>query len=62
MWVVINLLAAKNHKSCRVDDDGYILQTVDGNNGQIRVVFHEEEGLLNNIFGKLQMPPEPLSD
>jgi hypothetical protein len=59
MWVIINLLAAKKHKSCTVvDDDGCILKQFMETKVKSEF-FHEEEGSLNNIFGKCQMPPEP---
>ncbi len=59
VWVVVNFLSSKGDKSCTVvEDDGNILQTIDGDKSLVGVVFEVQERTLHNLFLKCKMPPE----
>ncbi len=56
--VVIDFLSSKGDKSCAVvEDDGNVLQTIDGDESLVGVVFEVQERTLHNLFWKCKMPP-----
>ena len=59
MRVIVNLAGCKDDQGCAVVyNDREILEAINGDESLVRVVFSVQESLLNNAFGKGEMPPK----